>query len=86
MQGVCFGAQLVGLEYGGKVGRAGCWELGARRLDVACKARQELEAKGAAWAQQLRDGLVVHEVHQDQVRRHKARSCRLAGVLLQRIV
>jgi GMP synthase-like glutamine amidotransferase len=69
LQGVCFGHQLVGLELGGPVGRAGCWEVGARRVDVEPEAAAALGASGAAWAGLLPRQMCLLEFHQDQVRR-----------------
>lgn len=67
-QGVCFGHQLVGCTLGARVGRAGCWEVGARRVAVAAQARERLVAEGAAWAALLPDSICLHEFHQDQAR------------------
>ncbi|KAI7839749.1 hypothetical protein COHA_006553 [Chlorella ohadii] len=65
--GVCFGHQLVGCTLGARVGRAGCWEVGARQVAVAPEARERLAAEGAGWARLLPDALCLHEFHQDQV-------------------
>lgn len=65
--GVCFGHQLVGCTLGAPVGRAGCWEVGARSVAVAAEARERLAADGASWARLLPDTLCLHEFHQDQV-------------------
>ena len=64
---MCFGHQLVGCTLGARVGRAGCWEVGARRITVAGEAREQLAAQGADWARLLPDALSLHEFHQDQV-------------------
>lgn len=69
VQGVCFGHQLVGCTLGARVGRAGCWEVGARRISVVGEARERLAAAGAGWARLLPDALCLHEFHQDQVGR-----------------
>ncbi|EFN51189.1 hypothetical protein CHLNCDRAFT_141352 [Chlorella variabilis] len=67
--GVCFGHQLVGVELGARVGRAGCWEVGAREVAAASGARRALQERGAGWAGLLPDRLCLHEFHQDQARR-----------------
>lgn len=65
--GVCFGHQLVGSALGAKVGRAGCWEVGAREVEVAPEPRQQLQEAGAAWAKLLPERVCLLEFHQDQV-------------------
>lgn len=65
VQGVCFGHQLVGTAFGGKVGRAGFFECGAREVTVHSEAKA---AVGAPWAELLPDTLVINECHQDQVK------------------
>ena len=65
---MCFGHQLVGTVLGARVGRAGCWEVGARRVAAAPGAREAVAAAGGgAWAALLPDSLCLHEFHQDQV-------------------
>ena len=60
--GVCFGHQLVATVLGAPVGRAGCWEVGARRVAVDPAARAALAAAdGGAWARLLPDALCLHE-------------------------
>ncbi|KAL4423606.1 hypothetical protein ABPG77_009193 [Micractinium sp. CCAP 211/92] len=65
--GVCFGHQLVGSALGAKVGRAGCWEVGAREVEVAPDSRRQLAEAGAGWAKLLPERLCLLEFHQDQV-------------------
>lgn len=67
LQGVCFGHQLVGTAYNGKVGRAGFFECGAREVAVH---KQACAAVGAPWALELAGlgGVAINECHQDQVR------------------
>ncbi|KAL4439852.1 hypothetical protein ABPG75_002853 [Micractinium tetrahymenae] len=65
--GVCFGHQLVSTALGARVGRAGCWEVGAREVAVAPDSQRQLEAAGAAWAGLLPEKIALLEFHQDQV-------------------
>ncbi|PSC69199.1 glutamine amidotransferase isoform A [Micractinium conductrix] len=66
--GVCFGHQLVGVTLGAKVGRAGCWEVGAREVEVSAAGRTAAAAAACGgWTEQLPDRLCLHEFHQDQV-------------------